>query len=423
MSPNLVGAIEGFYGTPWSWKERRTLCDAVAAAGGNAYVYAPKDDPLHRDRWRELYPSSWTDRLEELVSATTVRVGVAISPGLSIDPDAHHDRRDLATKVRQLLDSGISLIALTLDDVPFAPDQGAAHGRLTAWLRDQLDDQVDLVMVPNHYTGCVSTPYLEGLRVTVPREVPIGWTGAHVVNDRITRSELDAWTTMMEGRAPLLWDNYPVNDLVMSDRLFLGPLRGREPAVAAGLSGYLANGGVQAIASIPPIRSAVAWATGGDPHQEWASAIGDAEVLGRCVDEFCLSELLDAGDLDAADALLAAAETCEAASLGEAVGPWVDAVRAEAAVGRIAIRLLRDPEASRRTLELMALGVSWPSVRRHAVSVFGPRQGFRPVMGQDAEGNWTCGGAAIDHDRNAIDRLVVEALAASGSDIAHADAR
>ena len=54
----MRGIIEGFYGRPWTWEERRHVGGVLAAAGMDTYVYAPKDDPLHRERWREPYPDA-----------------------------------------------------------------------------------------------------------------------------------------------------------------------------------------------------------------------------------------------------------------------------------------------------------------------------------------------------------------------------
>src|SRR5258706_10868738 len=42
------GIIEGFYGPPYSHADRLWLIDKLGAWGLNRYVYAPKDDPLHR---------------------------------------------------------------------------------------------------------------------------------------------------------------------------------------------------------------------------------------------------------------------------------------------------------------------------------------------------------------------------------------
>lgn len=33
----------------------------------NAYIYAPKSDPYHREKWREPYPASELDRMKELI--------------------------------------------------------------------------------------------------------------------------------------------------------------------------------------------------------------------------------------------------------------------------------------------------------------------------------------------------------------------
>src|SRR5829696_7448984 len=228
----MRGAIEGFYGAPWTWDERREVCRGIAEAGGDTYVYAPKDDPLHRERWRTPYPDDDVAQFAALVAEGTVRVGFAISPGLSIDPGSAIDRTALARKIAQLTEVGVDLVVLALDDLPFSEGLGRAHGELTAWLRDSLAPWIELALVPCHYTGCVEVPYLADLRATVPDQVAIAWTGRFVVNDRIDVASVEAWSEVMGGRAPLLWDNYPVNDIVMGDRLFLGPLRGRDAAVA-----------------------------------------------------------------------------------------------------------------------------------------------------------------------------------------------
>ncbi|MCB1015823.1 MAG: beta-N-acetylglucosaminidase domain-containing protein [Acidimicrobiales bacterium] len=60
MPWDIRGLIEGFYGRPWSWDERCAVARFVAERGMTHYVYAPKDDPRHRERWRDPYPPrSW----------------------------------------------------------------------------------------------------------------------------------------------------------------------------------------------------------------------------------------------------------------------------------------------------------------------------------------------------------------------------
>jgi hyaluronoglucosaminidase len=71
--PSLArrGIVEGFYGSPWTPAER---LDQMAFYGDmklNTYIYAPKADPYHRDRWREPYPPDQLAGLGALVDAPT----------------------------------------------------------------------------------------------------------------------------------------------------------------------------------------------------------------------------------------------------------------------------------------------------------------------------------------------------------------
>ena len=318
----MRGIIEGFYGPPWSWADRRRISETLAEAGMDTYVYAPKDDPRHRERWREHYDDAFLDDLSALAAPGALRVGFAVSPGLSIDVSSDADRAALLDKVTQVTRCGVSLVGLCLDDLPPAPGLGSRHGELTAWLAAALGPGVDLFMVPTHYTGCRRTPYLDELDRSVPGDVLVGWTGRLVVNQRITAADADAWSAALGGRRPLLWDNTPVNDALMASRLRVGPLRGRSPDLVGRIGGYLSNPMVQAVASIPALLSAAAWLRGDDPAAAWADAVGTQRVLA----EGCDSEIPTmlgrrslAGDPGATTELRAwldAAATCEAGAWG-----------------------------------------------------------------------------------------------------------
>jgi hyaluronoglucosaminidase len=63
------GIVEGFFGPLWSMAQRKALFEFGAARGMNTYLYAPKDDPYHRKRWRLPYPrEQWRD-LARLIRA------------------------------------------------------------------------------------------------------------------------------------------------------------------------------------------------------------------------------------------------------------------------------------------------------------------------------------------------------------------
>src|SRR4051812_10562713 len=117
----MRGTVEGFYGPPWSHADRLAHLQFSAEVGLNTYVYAPKDDPHHRVRWREPYPAAELARLSAL-AASARRLGVrfvyAISPGLSMGFAEDDDHRALIAKATQLADAGVEEFALFFDDVP-----------------------------------------------------------------------------------------------------------------------------------------------------------------------------------------------------------------------------------------------------------------------------------------------------------------
>lgn len=404
------------------------------------YVYAPKDDPRHRERWREPYPDDELDGFRRLAADGGLEVGFALSPGLSIDTSSHTDREALWLKVAAVLDTGVRLVVLALDDLPNRPGLGREHGELAADLHARLDGRADLVLVPTEYVGARSTSYLRALDDVVPTDVPIAWTGTSVVNDEITVTEAEARAAALGGRAPLLWDNVPVNDAVMADRLFLGPLQGRDPGLGAVCEGYLANPMTQARASLLPLASIAAWLRGDDPRASWAQ---EAEARGwRVLAEACDSgvaqRLVDDLDMegggpgwaDVAARLarwLEDAATVEAPGLEDEAGPWLAQTRAEAEVGLDALRLYAATKPGLRVGadgsgraaaiddDLVLLGVfslmgRWPKVRRAPVSVLGPRCSFRPVLGARPDGAWAYRSASLQEDDNALDTLVRMAL-------------
>jgi hyaluronoglucosaminidase len=127
------GIIEGFYGPPWTPDARLEVLEFVAARSMNAYVYAPKSDPKHRDQWRDPYDAGSLLHFTELAEFGRkhgVRFGFALSPGLDVDYGALDDRRAIVRKLAPLLGAGVDWVVLALDDIPTRP--GLAH------------DQVDL---------------------------------------------------------------------------------------------------------------------------------------------------------------------------------------------------------------------------------------------------------------------------------------
>jgi len=414
------GIIEGFYGTPWTWQERHDIATVLAADGMDVYVHAPKDDPYHRQRWREPYPSEALDEFERFAAAGHLRLGVTVAPGLTMDTEDSTERALLIGKCRQLVSTGARLVGLLLDDLEPSPGSGRRHGRLVTWLRQELPDEVALFMVPLHYTGCEEAPYLDELVAEMTDEVAIGWTGRHVVNPTVTAADARARAAAVAGRAPLLWDNTPVNDAVMWRRLCTGPLRGRDPELLDEVSGYLANPMPQARASLPALRSAAAWCNGEDPRRAWIDAVGTDRVLAEGCDGADVGQLADQaldGDslaLGELEEWFALAESCEVGGLGPPALPWAEQLRVEAAVGRVACQLLRmAPDEAARAAPL--LYVMWPVASGTGHEVLGGRGGLVPALGQDDRSRWYAVATSYRPPHNVVDRLVDAVFARLGT--------
>ena len=262
----IGGVIEGFYGPPWTHEERLDLIRFCAAEGLTTWVHAPKDDPYHRDRWSEPYPDDELARLGELAHAAReagVDFAYAIAPGLSICYSQERDFEQLVAKCEQVRSVGVSTFQLLWDDVEHtfscAQDDerygheerpsAAAQAELSNRFAASVDQTGRLVVCPMGYAGTGDSAYRRVFRRLLDPGIVAYWTGPEVVSLAIAREELDAAVARFGDRDLLIWDNYPVNDFDPG-RLFLGPLRGRDPRLASGrLVGLIANAMLQAVPS------------------------------------------------------------------------------------------------------------------------------------------------------------------------------
>lgn len=388
----LRGTIEGFYGTPWTHADRLEHLRFSGRHKLNAYVYAPKDDPYHRERWREPYPEAELSRLAELVrqaAARHVRFVFALSPGLSMVYADPAERAALRAKAAQVWEAGVREFALLFDDIPqelkhdrdreeFGTGPAASAGAHAAVCRDFAASFLaprgarrPLTMVPTDYAGTARAPYRDRLAEELPSDVLVWWTGRDVVVGTITADEIRA-AAASYGHRVALWDNFPVNDFDFA-RVFLGPLTGRDTALdAVPLAGVTANPMVAAAASQLALATVAdyAWHPAGyDPaaaHRRAVRLTPGAEEL-RPLVEACsswppsadqspaLSRLCSAvlGDDPAAAERLRAELTRLTALLSPAPGrlgaelaPWVAAARDMGAAGLAALDLATpDPAA------------------------------------------------------------------------------
>jgi len=295
------GVIEGFYGPPWSHAERLDLIRFCGANGLNTWVHAPKDDPYHRRLWREPYPDAELERLAELVreaERNAVEFAYAIAPGLDVRYSSDEEFATLLRKCEQLRGIGVRSFQLLWDDIehelPHAEDRelygheerpsAAAQAPFTNRFAREWEQPGPLVVCPMGYAGTGDSPYRRIFGPRLDPDVVVYWTGPEVVSIGISREALDLAVYRFRDHELLVWDNYPVNDFD-PDRLFLGPLLGRDPRLADGrCAGLIANAMVQAVPSKLALFTIAEWAR--DPHAyrpldafERALATHGAEVL------------------------------------------------------------------------------------------------------------------------------------------------
>ena len=300
------GAIEGFYGTPWSQQDRLGILDYLGAHRMNTYEYAPKDDPYHREKWRDPYPA---DRLADLTALAQraidnhVDFTFALSPGLSICYSSEADFAALTAKFDAVYAAGVRAFTIPLDDIDpgkwhCAADEAKygtgpdAAGRAQADLLNRVQrewvagkgDVAPLQMVPTEYYNVTESPYKKAIRDLLDPHVVVHWTGIGVIPKAITRAQA-AQARQVFGHDILIWDNYPVNDYI-AGRIPLGPYTGRENGLSNEVAGVISNPMNQAALSEIALYSfgEYGWDdTSYDARDSWRRALderagGDREV-------------------------------------------------------------------------------------------------------------------------------------------------
>ncbi|RIH85534.1 O-GlcNAcase NagJ [Calidithermus terrae] len=299
----IRGVLEGFYGRPWSWAERRAMVDFAARHGYNRYFYAPKNDPIHRNRWREPYlPAEmrWFGELARQCEAGGLRLVFGLSPlEYRYSGEAHW--RSLLDKVHAAQAVGIRDFFLLMDDMPDRfryPEDGERFGSLgeaQAWLCGRLRQEVagELYFCPTEYHGAGDSPYLRTLGERLDGGVEVFWTGREVCSSVLRTPDAHAVSAVLR-RPVVYWDNYPVNDVDMRYDPHIRPYRGRDPDLDSACKGIALNAALQAEASKIALHTAAQYLADPqayDPDAAWDRAL--LEVTGDPADAEAVRTLAD----------------------------------------------------------------------------------------------------------------------------------
>lgn len=232
------GFIEGYYGIPWSVDDRISLMQFGGDFKMNIYIFAPKDDPYHNTKWRELYPDEKLADIKRMVeagAASKCRFAWAIHPFMhdAITSSTYdEDLKVIKAKFQQLYDAGVRQFVISADD---AGGKASLHAKLlkdmTAWVKEK-GDCYNLCFVPQVYcSGAVSwSNWMDpGEARTVANyfkhfsdieDLELMWTGEYVCHPA-TQYTFDNFKSK-SGQEAFMWLNWPVND-VNHARLVMGP--------------------------------------------------------------------------------------------------------------------------------------------------------------------------------------------------------
>lgn len=259
-----AGMIEGFYGPLWSPQERRRVVAHLAADDYRFYHYAPKADAHLRENWREDWPEEQAKVLYELSAdcrGRGMRFGIGLSP-LGLDAEfGRQQRRELRRRLGDLDAVGIDDLVIQFDDVRGdAPDLAARQSEILDFAAGETRAG-QIFFCPTWYSddplldrlfGERPPDYLGELGRRLPQSVAVYWTGPEVCARTIPVDHVRQVAETLD-RAPVLWDNYPVNDSPrMRRHLHLRPFHGRPTGLAEVCRAHAINPALQAELSCLP---------------------------------------------------------------------------------------------------------------------------------------------------------------------------
>ena len=272
----LLGVIEGFYGKPWTFDQRKRLFVREKEFDFKYFMYAPKDEAKHRRLWRELHDEIELLYLKELILGSIeqeINFVYAISPGLDMVYSSEQELNLLEAKLKQVYDLGCRHFALLFDDIDpqFScsldqkrfPSLAKAQVYVSNHIYKVFSSDCYFMFCPTEYCASRAYPTLEDSNYlqTIGNELcqafDVLWTGEKVVPETITTQHIKSVRKILK-RKPLIWENLHANDYDPR-RVFLGPYYGRDLGLVDEIAGVLSNPNNQFELNYIPLLSLSIW--------------------------------------------------------------------------------------------------------------------------------------------------------------------
>nr|AKA09674.1 O-GlcNAcase [Trichoplax adhaerens] len=311
----LSGVVEGFYGKPWSFEQRKTLFSNMAKWGLNTYMYGPKDDEKHRAAWKQAYSKREGDSLRALIRAAEesgILFIYAISPGVDITYSSNRDMKFLKDKLDQIRNFGCNSFAIFFDDIDTVmclQDQeefesfAAAQVEVTNEIYKYLGMPANFLFCPTEYCAARADPnvkeskYLVTVGTGLHSDIHIMWTGPKVVSNKISVESILELQTVLR-RKPVIWDNIHANDYEQG-RLNLGPYDCRPAELMESLNGIFTNPNCEFELNYVPIRTFSLWCQSKRTRFNYDVEKALEQSIREWTEEFCIPRLPDGYLLEA----------------------------------------------------------------------------------------------------------------------------
>lgn len=270
----ICGVVEGFYGKPWSFDQRKDLFKQLKDLKLNSFMYAPKDDLKHRAKWRQLYSETEASALRDLIQEAkshNIEFYYSLAPGLDMVYSDPGEMETMKQKFDQLVALGCESFAILFDDIePIMNERDAkvfknyasAQVCVTNGIFEHLK-RPKFLFCPTEYCESRAVPnvtdsiYLNTIGSGLERDIDFMWSGCRVISRFITEESIERLTNVIR-RPPVIWENLHANDYDKK-RVFLGPYSGRSTQIIPKLRGVLTNPNCEYEANYIAIHTLAQW--------------------------------------------------------------------------------------------------------------------------------------------------------------------
>jgi hyaluronoglucosaminidase len=304
-------ALRGIKGLWWDGMEKyRLALPWVAKHDMNFLMFCYSSFPASGKDWRSDYTADERAGFRELAQQAKelgVELCLSFNPGIWSKPpltySSEEDYQLAWMKVKSVHALGIHSFALCLDDINTQLQPGDAEkfktleaaqvyftNRLWNDMKS-LSPRPRLIFCPSAYTTGEAEKHVAYIKKIAELDpaIFVFWTGPEVCSPTITAKDAEQFARWI-GRKPIIWDNYPVNDM-FPWRPLMAPVKGRSADLGGAVEGLMANPMKQWEASKIPLATLAAYLSHPADYEP-------ARALAAAIDEY------PSGQRDAIRALL-----------------------------------------------------------------------------------------------------------------------